>query len=397
MKNCIQWAACCLLVFVLAAPAGIAGEIYFQRKLDIPSGNVPDLFGRPVLVKDDYLFISATGGAVVGGKNWGRTYVYKKSGRSWNLNQELTAGGLNDHFGHSLAANGKLLVVGATDNPGCAHVFMRLDDIYQKVATLTIPDGQPSADTGWAVALNDKYIVVTAPRHTLNQLKNAGCAFIFKRKGTTWALSQTLTAPDGAENDRFGSSVALLKNTLAISSIKKDRMGGVYLFALQNGVWRLYAQLQEASATKSYFGFPLRFFGDQLYVGATGYGADNTGCVFIYGQVNGRWENTQQVIPPQDAAHSRFGMDMAVHENLLAVGAPDWDDGEKENIGAVYVFEKKAGKWNEMHRVDSPDGEDEDGFGHVAMTGAALIVGAPFHGLGERTYQGAAYIFEIAN
>jgi hypothetical protein len=65
---------------------------------------------------------------------------------------------------------------------------------------------------------------------------DAGTAYVFVRSGTTWTQQAELTASDGAEDDNFGSSVALSGGTALVGapnhkSAGRPEAGAAYVFA----------------------------------------------------------------------------------------------------------------------------------------------------------------------
>ena len=91
-----------------------------------------------------------------------------------------------------------------------------------------------------------------------------------------------------------------------------------------------------------------------------------------------------------------FGNSVAVVGDVAVVGAPEVDDGTKENSGAVFVFTRdpSTGTWTQAADLRANDAAQDDLFGHsVGFDGETIVVGAPNADHGGFTEAGAAYVF----
>ncbi len=92
-----------------------------------------------------------------------------------------------------------------------------------KVSELTSSDGQAGDNFGFSVAIDGSVLVASAPRFAnLGQ----GAAYVYVNAGGTWTQVAKLTASDGGPGDRFGYSVAIVGNTIAVG----NDVDGVYVF-----------------------------------------------------------------------------------------------------------------------------------------------------------------------
>ena len=105
---------------------------------------------------------------------------------------------------------------------------------------------------------------------------NAGSAYLYRveQNGTVSHLSK-FTASDAIATDKFGSSVSLSGNLLAVGSYDDDHAGGVdagsaYLFQLeQNGSVTEVGKVTASDAdANDEFGRSVSLFGDTFAVGA---------------------------------------------------------------------------------------------------------------------------------
>ena len=77
-----------------------------------------------------------------------------------------------------------------------------------------------------------------------------GQALVYTRSGTSWSLTTTLTASDGAVNDQFGrKAVAIHGNTILVSAhqeIGETAYGKAYAFHLR---YEIYFEFQVHNTT----------------------------------------------------------------------------------------------------------------------------------------------------
>ena len=277
-----------------------------------------------------------------------------------------------DFFGHSIAASGDTLAIGAPSEDG----------------------------NGTAGPANDDAI-------------QAGAVYIFVRSDDgTWVQQAYLKASNASEFDQFGWSVALSADTLAVGAIGEDsgnsldemdnsaeNAGAVYVFERDpQGNWNQEAYLKATNAdAQDGFGISVALSEDTVAVGATGEAGngldgegDNsapfTGAVYIFSRASGEWSQEAYLKASNASGSDRFGRSIALDDNRLAVGADREDSGtildqaddNATNAGAVYVFSRiGAGDWSQEAYLKASNPDDDDRFGEsVALSGDTLAVGA---------------------
>lgn len=138
--------------------------------------------------------------------------------------------------------------------------------------------------------------------------------------------------------------------------------------------------------------------GDDLLVGEP----DNhyrPGVVYVYRRDEaGDWTEAEQLVASDADLFDGFGASLAVDGDVLAVGALRQNGGS----GAVYVFDRRDGRWVETARLTTGDVAAADRFGaSIALAGDRIVVGAPattrYGGLTPATLPGSAYVFEREN
>ncbi len=220
-----------------------------------------------------------------------------------------------------------------------------------------------------------------------------------------------LKASNTEANDVFGYSVALAGDTLAVGvpgeasdatgingnqgDNNAPNSGAVYVFTRTNGVWSQQVYLKASNTeTNDGFGGSVTLDGDTLAVGATGEAsadgnqtdnnAPNSGAVYVFTRTNGAWSQQAYLKASNTEAKDGFGVSLALAGDTLAVGATgeasadgNQTDNNAPNSGAVYVFTRTNGVWNQQAYVKSSNTEANDGFGEsLALAGDTLAVGA---------------------
>jgi len=184
----------------------------------------------------------------------GATYVFTRSGDTWQQQAYLTASNATarDRFGVSVAlsANGDTLAVGAEDESsrssdpldnggssnGAVYVFTRSNGHWQQQAYLKATNTDPEDLFGTSLALcgDGDTLAVGARGESSNgsspsdnSRRATGATYVFKRSGSAWRQQAYVKAPNADANDGFGASVALSANgqTLAVGAAGEDGGG----------------------------------------------------------------------------------------------------------------------------------------------------------------------------
>lgn len=355
----------------------------------------------------------------------GAVYIFIKSSGVWQLEAYIKASNTeaSDFFGFSvsLSDNGNLLAVGAI--------------------------GEDSSTTGFNGNQND------------NGISSAGAVYIFQRSGGIWSQQGYLkpdsnTADTNGQGTNFGIFVDFDSNgtTLAVGAnfddseatgINGDPLGinaigsgAAYVFYFNAGIWVQEAYIKpDVVGTQDKFGFQVKISdnGERLLVGAnsedsnaTGINGDqndnslnNSGAVYIFDKSGGSWIQEAFIKASNPSSGDTFGTYLAINSDLteFAVGVPneasnatgingDGSDNSLGFSGAVYVFRKSGGTWNEEAYIKAAFQRVAFFGWYIAMnkTGDKLVVGASrdssnatcFDGDQEDTgssASGAVYVF----
>ncbi len=102
------------------------------------------------------------------------------------------------------------------------------------------------------------------------------------------------------------------------------------------------------------------------------------GQVFFFKSDGGNYTVVTEIISTAaDPVAEKFGADVAIDGNFIAVGAP----GTASDSGKVYIFERTAGSWVQRQIIKNINfAVIGNGFGFsVAMSYGKMVVGAPFN------------------
>ena len=311
-----------------------------------------------------------------GAPDAGAVYVFiRNSEGRWSQQAYVKASNPSrqDYFGHSVSLSGDTLAVGAIGE-----------------------DSNSDGFRGLGISRDE-----------------SGAVYVFTRSGTTWSQQAYLKAPHTDSYDYFGRSVSLSGDTLAVGAVGEDGnatddpsnndvggSGAVYVFTRSGTTWSLQDYLKAASpASEDRFGESVSLSGDTLAVGAywesrdaTGGPGDNTtyrsGAVYVFTRAGTAWSRQAYLKASTIGANDEFGWSVSLSGDTLAVGAKLEDSaatgvggGQRDNnardSGAVYVFTRSGGTWSHQAYLKASNTNDYDHFGHsLSLLGDTLAVGA---------------------
>jgi len=350
----------------------------------------------------------------------GGAYVFRKVRGHWTLKQILSPDDGHDfhYFGYSCAIYETTIMLGAAGDQhggvgsGSVYVYDFDDDYHAwfTVAKLTSSNAQAYDNFGAAVDIYKKLAVIGAPGDSNYQ----GAAFAYIKFGT-WVQEYKLTASDGNYKHYFGQSVSIYEDTVAIGAYQAsghwDYSGAVYVFTMQgDGSWIQQAKvIAHDGMSEDKFGFTVGLYKDTLVVGAYGemgkqqqqeeppkralqggppennnhdgrngencgpnsppdcqkfegeysYRGASTGSCYVFARSGSTWLQEYKLIANGSAAYDSFGKSVAIHENVLFVGA-DMADGAYENTGAAYIYAPPT---------MSPQKSSSSGSGYLFLSG----------------------------
>jgi hypothetical protein len=326
-----------------------------------------------------------------------------------------------DQFGYSIALSGDTLAVGAwlddnNDNSltdsGAVYVFVRNGETWSQQAYIKASDAGKGDRFGNSVSLSGDTLAVGAYRKE----SEAGAVYVFTRSGITWSQQANIKASNAGSGDRFGWSVALSGDTLAVGASLEDsndngltdNSGAVYVFTRSGTVWTQQAYVKASNPeADDNFGYSVALYGDVLAVGATQEDSSatgiqqgspsepnnndiqNSGAVYMFNRSGTTWTQQAYIKASNPGMNNVFGWSLALEGETLAVGAP-FEASTVTNSGAVYVFIRNGALWTQQAYVKASNPGMNDTFGwSVALSDDTLSTGAK----GDQENAGAVYLF----
>ena len=217
-----------------------------------------DWFGFNVALDGDTLAIAALH-SDQNGPDSGSVYIFTRDtpgdgSSSWTQRHQLVSDDIKSsvRFGTTVALSGDTLVVGCINYHlnwgGAAFVFTRagpdLNSAWTQRARLLPSDGGSYDLFGMSVAVDGDTIVVGRPSGMGDSISaHGGSAYVFTRESagdleSGWTLSQMLESPEKSSGDRFGVSVGVEGELIAVGAQREDIFGddagAVYLFIHQH-------------------------------------------------------------------------------------------------------------------------------------------------------------------
>lgn len=393
-----------------------------QAVLQNSNSESGDRFGSSVSLSGDTLAVGATGedsaATGVGGDQTdnnapgsGAVYLFTRSGEIWSQRAYLKGSNAEsgDQFGHSVSLSGDTLAVGAigensvatgvngdqTDNSlstaGAVYIFVRSNETWSQAAYLKASNTRFDAQFGHSVSLFKDTLAIGAigersaatgvnGNQTDSSLAEAGAVYVFVRNAGIWTQEAYIKASNTEFGDRFGQSVSLSDDTLAVGAIGENSAstgvngdqtdnslsmaGAVYVFIRSDNAWFQQAYLKASNPVfGGQFGYSVSLFSDILAVGAIGEksaatgingdqsdtGLADAGAVYVFIRSNGSWHQQAYVKASNTGFGDHFGHSVALSSDILAAGAI-WENSHASGIngdqsdgpsptGAAYAFE----------------------------------------------------------
>jgi hypothetical protein len=393
MRIVILIIAAAAVHIVPAAPALIAQTIDQVQKLTAPDAGAFNFFGSAVSISGDTAVIGAKGATVGQNAFQGAAYVYQRSNGQWIFQQRLVwdEGYAGVEFGTTVAIRGDTIMVGvpkASVNGNLAQgrviVFRRIGSSWYLSQTLTASDGSADDEFGLFISISGDTAMIGAPRDDVGANNWQGSAYVFARTQNGWFQRQKLIAPDGAPSDTFGN-VSLSGETAVIGAFQADigsnaDQGAAYVFTKNGGTWSFAQKLTASDGLATdWLGFTVNIYGGTIV--ASAYNADinstfNQGAAYIFSKNGGTWTERQKITVADDMLAKGFQV-RTINYNTIVAQAVRSQAGPEFNRGMSYVFDRAGTGWQFRQRVEASDGSRGDGFGFAAeIFGNTILYGS---------------------
>lgn len=197
----------------------------------------------------------------------------------------------------------------------------------------------------------------------------------------------------------FGLSIASTETTLVIGEPSGEfNRGAVTVLSLSQAQWEQQQRLTASDGMfGDAFGASVDVFKDTIVASALERDGAflQAGAVYVFQRQAGRWEEIQILTASDADFDDSFGASVSIFGDWLAVGAFKDTHSGVDDAGSVYLFRRNDGVWTEHSKVvaDPPMYQDVFG-GDVDLLESTLIVGANRDD--ERAQDaGAVYVFGL--
>ena len=263
-------------------------------------------------------------------------------------------------------------------------------------------DGDAGDAFGHRVLSNDKWIIVSANEDEPNG-NSSGSVYIYEIFCDSLGQEHKIFPSDGEYNDFFGKSIALEGDNLAVSSIYDDvngnKSGSVYIFSYIDSVWvQTQKIIPQDGSPYDRFGYDIDISSNFLAIGSIfddDLGED-VGSVYIYRSIGDEWILNNKIYPNYVYDGNDFGRSLSLGQNYLAVYYKNINDIYNDQ-GAVDIFSFNENNWNYIQTISSPDPDNYDYFGvSIDIYESTLVIGSNYD---DSNYNntGAVYIFKLIN
>ncbi len=276
-----------------------------------------------------------------------------------------------------------------------------------RVDKVVAPAPQDFARFGQSVAISGTRAVVGAPFGLNAASVQTGTAYVFELGPNGWDFQAQLLAPDGADFDDFGVSVAIDGDHILVGADSTDgpqsgAVGAVYSFDWSGTQWIAKQKLRASDgASGGFFGCSVALRGDTAVIGRfwDSAAAPHGGSAYVFSHNGSSWSQAQKLVASNATNEDNFGWSVALSDTRVVVGAPERFDNAGSTFtqfGQVYVFEKSGATWSQTKILTEAVPVQWDQLGiSVAIDHDRIIAGAwrdnfspPISGVGS------AHVFE---
>lgn len=206
---------------------------WVQSQSFTPTGLSPSSdFGYAVACEDDLLAVSAELDGTLAGEV--RVYERNDAASPYLFLQTLspTNGYVGDIFGESIDIDAERILVGAPASTpfsgflGAAHLFERsVGATYAETRVFADASVGVSHWHGFDVAIDGDVVAVSAPLGDVPFQASSGTVSLWRKQGPTWRFDETITRNDVEINDRFGETVVIDGDWMAVGAPWVDTPG----------------------------------------------------------------------------------------------------------------------------------------------------------------------------
>lgn len=274
--------------------------------------------------------------------------------------------------------------------------------IYEQ-RKLTAADGRSPDRFGHALDVSGRFALIgTAPDDVPADRPEREAAYVFERVGDQWIERRRLAPANDGQVRSFGRAVAIDGDTAVVGAPREAgpngaSAGAVHVYVRNGSEWILQARLVAPDGGgNDRFGAAVAAEGNVIVVGAPWAQvetAGGAGAAYMFVRQGSTWSAVARLIAPAGFSGDEFGFAVAVSGDAVLIGAPDAGPQNASQNGLAYVFARQGNSWNVEQTLVAPDAANGSLFGHaVALDDDRALIGA-YAANGNALRSGAAYVF----
>jgi len=266
---------------------GDIGIVYVYQRQD--SGNwtqtqtlIPDEienlhnFGCSMTTYNNQLIVGAYGKT----KESGKAFIFELENNQWVQRHTLEPDepDIGGRFGCAVDITKDYAIVGAYlgyGYKGAVYIFQKQEGSWKQMAFIPSSLDYPS-HFGYAVSINEQFAIVGSKGEKQNDIRNTGAVYVYRRNEHAWEQMSKLVEPNLQKDDKFGVSIDLEGNILAVGSTKMDSevedSGAVCIYRIEeNQIVLLRKIVAKQPQSESSFACSVALFEDTILIGTEMY------------------------------------------------------------------------------------------------------------------------------
>jgi len=355
-------------------------------------------FGAAVALDANTAVVGSPGGNAEVGGSRGQAKVFEQTGGQWSLREVVRVDpGPQGYFGGAVAIAGSTAMISSAGDDIAGRRSQGSVRWIEKDGMHWHERGRITASPGWAFQLFGSSLALDGDRLLVGAtgLNAAGTmwersAYQFARQGENWEQQSVLTLPPIDHDSRFGFNILLAGDIAIISAsgqrVEASTIGAVHIFVDSVDGWSLQQTLTAPEPqTGGGFGESIALHQDLLMIGAPrlshGHASNARGAVYLYRRTGSQWQFDARIDVPADESDASFGTALLLDEHFVYIGMPTYAGGlaTTQRSGAVYVYPRVGQSLGEPSRVAPESERIEPRFGQtLTVHSGQLVVGAPF-------------------
>lgn len=309
-------------------------------------------------------------------------------------------------LGTEIAISGSTAAVAAFSSDETVAGTVYLYDAQESWRLIAEVNSQHrSDDFAKKIILDNKLLIVSAERDDSRGI-NSGAVYIFEHISASypqrWQQTAKIIATDTQAGDRFGSSITLKEDILYIGAPLHGQ-GKIYIYRRDaENRWQLTDSIQPIDPQASRFGTAISQDGISLIIGAPYTDTPNSstltkqpnqgfaiskgdvidpgiesGAIYVYQRTSGHWQQTARLSSTNLETADHLGENIALEGDIIAASIKHKDVFDHLRAGVVYVYKRVENEWQEDSALVASKPNVGANFGNsFSLLNGQIVVGA---------------------